>query len=115
MEALAGGRWTRLLLCGEGGAAAARGGDAHPGPTAPPDGADRGPHLTSEGAEGCYLPRRFVSQDFSRSNPRLFAGSPMALSVVYRTADPAGLETPLLVLFAEKGAMPASFAALDAT
>jgi leucyl aminopeptidase len=38
----------------------------------------------------------------------------MALSVVYRTADPTGLETPLLVLFAEKGGMPASFAALDA-
>ena len=39
----------------------------------------------------------------------------MALSVVHRTADPASLDTPLLILFAPKGGMPPSFAGLDAT
>ncbi len=38
----------------------------------------------------------------------------MALSVVHRTADPASIETPLLVLLAAKGAMPPSLTTLDA-
>ena len=37
----------------------------------------------------------------------------MALSVVHRTADPASIDTPLLVLFATKGELPGYLRALD--
>ncbi len=39
----------------------------------------------------------------------------MALSVVHRTAKPASIETPLLVLFATKGGFPGYLGGLDTT